>query len=41
MQPNSCLPDAVVSVVCCLLKDGEVVDKDEAVVTLFTLKQES
>ncbi len=26
MQPNSCLPDAVVAVVCCLLKDAQVVD---------------
>lgn len=39
MQPASCLPDAACSVVCCLLKDGEVVDKDEAVGTVFTLKQ--
>lgn len=41
VQPSSCLPDAVVSVVYSLLKDGEVVDNDEAVVTMFTLKQQS
>lgn len=27
MQPNLCLPDGVVAVVCSLLKDGQEVDK--------------
>lgn len=40
-QPNSCLPDAGTAVVCDLLKDGAVATEDEAIVSVFTLRQES